>query len=123
MQHEQLFSKDEIKLSEDNGLTSKSTPTSTISTISPINAKHEDEQKEKDEKNETEENNKNDCNNDDENDKMIKFIQNNLQLPFDEINAKKLFDFYKVDEKDDKLEPPDVRQLLFDILKANQYPL
>jgi len=54
---------------------------------------------------------------------LISFIQNNLELSFDEIAAKKLFDFYIIDDQEDKLEAPDIRKLLFDILKANKYPL
>lgn len=57
------------------------------------------------------------------NKEAIKFIIQNLKSKFDEEKAKKLFNFYALDEKNDKLLASDVRKLTFDILAAAKYPL
>jgi len=53
----------------------------------------------------------------------IKFLEQNFKEKFNEEKAKQLFNLYKVDEKDDKLQPPDIRKLLLDLLEARKYPL
>jgi len=53
----------------------------------------------------------------------VKFLEQNYKEKFNEEKAKQLFSLYKVDEKDDKLQPPDIRKLLFDLLEARKFPL
>eukprot|EP01083_Nonionella_stella_P043352 116941_1 len=53
----------------------------------------------------------------------IKFIKAKLQSAFDEQNAKKLFEYYTLDKNTQRLQPPDVRKLLLDILSASEWPL
>eukprot|EP01084_Bolivina_argentea_P132562 233943_1 len=53
----------------------------------------------------------------------IKFIKEKLQSSFDEQNAKKLFEFYTLDKNTQRLQPPDVRKLLLDVLQSLEWPL
>jgi len=53
----------------------------------------------------------------------IKFIRANLDTSFNEQQAKKLFSLYALDQKTQRLQPPDVRKLLLDILAASEWPL
>jgi len=53
----------------------------------------------------------------------IKFIRANLDTSFNEQQAKQLFCFYALDQKTQRLQPPDVRKLLLDILAASEWPL
>ena len=53
----------------------------------------------------------------------IEFIEGHLGSRFDEANARKLFSFYTIEENCEKLEAPDVRKLLLDILAAKKWPL
>jgi len=53
----------------------------------------------------------------------IKFIRANLDTSFNEQQAKQLFSLYALDQKTQRLQPPDVRKLLLDILCAAEWPL
>jgi len=53
----------------------------------------------------------------------IKFIKQKLQTSFDETSAKQLFEYYTLDKNTQRLQPPDVRKLLLDILFASEWPL
>jgi len=53
----------------------------------------------------------------------IKFIRANLDTSFNEQQAKQLFSLYALDQKTQRLQPPDVRKLLLDILGASDWPL
>lgn len=53
----------------------------------------------------------------------LKFIRANLDTSFNEQQAKQLFSFYALDQKTQRLQPPDVRKLLLDILGASDWPL
>eukprot|EP01083_Nonionella_stella_P172635 593088_1 len=60
---------------------------------------------------------------DDKQAEAIKFIKQSLETPFDEQDAKKLFEYYTLDDATQRLQPPDVRKLLLDILSASEWPL
>eukprot|EP00485_Elphidium_margaritaceum_P003659 CAMPEP_0202702872 /NCGR_PEP_ID=MMETSP1385-20130828/15792_1 /ASSEMBLY_ACC=CAM_ASM_000861 /TAXON_ID=933848 /ORGANISM="Elphidium margaritaceum" /LENGTH=479 /DNA_ID=CAMNT_0049360609 /DNA_START=67 /DNA_END=1506 /DNA_ORIENTATION=+ len=53
----------------------------------------------------------------------IKFIKTRLDQSFDEQSAKSLFEFYTLDKQTQRLQPPDVRKLLLDLLAAYEWPL
>merc|ERR1719461_658000 len=53
----------------------------------------------------------------------IKFIKSKLDSAFDEKSAKQLFEYYTLDKNTQRLQPPDVRKLLLDILSASEWPL
>jgi len=53
----------------------------------------------------------------------IKFIRANIDTAFNEQQAKQLFALYALDQKTQRLQPPDVRKLLLDILCAAEWPL
>eukprot|EP01084_Bolivina_argentea_P320047 555212_1 len=55
--------------------------------------------------------------------KAIKFIKSKFQSPFCEQNTKKLFEYYTLDKNTQRLQPQDIRKLLFDILSASEWPL
>lgn len=53
----------------------------------------------------------------------IKLITEKLESSFDEQTAKQLFAFYALDQNTQRLQPPDVRKLLLDLLAAAQWPM
>jgi len=53
----------------------------------------------------------------------IQLIADKLDSSFDEQSAKKLFGLYALDENTQRLQPPDVRKLLLDLLSAAEWPL
>jgi len=53
----------------------------------------------------------------------IKLITEKMDSSFDEQSARKLFSLYALDSSTQRLQPPDVRKLLLDVLLAASWPL
>jgi len=53
----------------------------------------------------------------------IKFLTTHLNESFTEEMATELFQFYTITDKQDKLEPADIRKLLLDVCEAAKWPL